>query len=210
MTLTHLEVLVEEPSMERAARSLLPKIAPGPTVRVRAFNGKPDLLSRLPGLMRGYRHWPDASGMGVVVIVDQDSDDCRALLHTMTEATSESGLAAVSVSANTPGRVLNRLAVEELEAWWLGDPAAVRSAYPGVKGTEQAFRRPDDVRGGTWEAFERVLQKAGHHRGGLRKIAAAQDIAPLMDIEANTSPSFVKFRDGVRLLVNGVPNAASR
>ncbi len=33
---------------------------------------------------------------------------------------------------------------------------------------------PDAIPGGTWEAFERVLQRSGYFQTGLRKLEAAQ------------------------------------
>ena len=99
---------------------------------------------------------------------------------------------------------VNRNAIEELEAWFFGDPAAVGAAYPGVPktlGRRAPFRDPDAIEGGTWEALERVLQKAGHHLGGLRKVQAARDIARHMDPERSRSRSFRVFRDAIRGLV---------
>jgi hypothetical protein len=34
-------------------------------------------------------------------------------------------------------------------------------------------RVPDDIKGGTWEAFQHVLQSSGYFTDGLRKIEAA-------------------------------------
>jgi hypothetical protein len=191
--------------MERALLTLLPKIVAEATFKVRTFRGKPDLLQRLPGVLKGYRHWPGAAEMGIVVVVDRDSDDCRALLDRLDHNAAACGFAPTSVSSRMTGQILNRLAIEELEAWFFGDAGAIAAAYPGVPatlGTRARFRDPDMIRN-TWEALERVLQEAGHHQGGLRKIAAAQDIAHHLDVDANTSMSFKKFRDGVRLLVRG-------
>lgn len=51
-----------------------------------------------------------------------------------------------------PFQVLNRLAIEELEAWFFGDVAALHSAYPRVPSTlgrRSRYRDPDAIRGGT-------------------------------------------------------------
>ena len=96
--------------------------------------------------------------------------------------------------------MVNRIVVEELEAWYFGDWEAVRSAFPRVSSTvpnQRRYRHPDAVRGGTWEAFERVLQRHGYFRAGLRKIEAARSIAPKIDPERNSSPSFETFRDAL-------------
>jgi len=99
--------------------------------------------------------------------------------------------------------VLARVAVEELEAWYLGDLTAIRAAYPRVPATlnkKRGLRNPDSVAGGTWEALDRVLKKAGYP-AGLRKIAAAEAIAPHMEPGRNTSHSFQIFWQGVERLL---------
>jgi hypothetical protein len=80
---------------------------------------------------------------------------------------------------------------------------AVRAAFPRVAETiprKAKFRDADAITGGTWEEFERVMQRAGYFAGGLRKIDAAQQIAPLMDPERNTSPSFQVLRRSLAAL----------
>jgi len=48
MNARHLELLVEEPSMEAFLRALLPRVLPaGRTFEVHAFQGKDDLLAKL-------------------------------------------------------------------------------------------------------------------------------------------------------------------
>jgi hypothetical protein len=96
--------------------------------------------------------------------------------------------------------VINRIVIEELESWYFGDWTAVRTVYPRVAATitsQASYREPDTIKGGTWEAFERVLQKAGYFKGGLRKIEAARAIAPHMDPTRNTSRSFQIFREAL-------------
>jgi hypothetical protein len=83
--------------------------------------------------------------------------------------------------------------IEELESWYFGDWEAVRGAYPRVSPTlpnSRGYRDPDAIRGGTWEALERQLQKAGYFAGGIRKIELARTLAPLMEPDRNTSHSF--------------------
>jgi hypothetical protein len=87
-----------------------------------------------------------------------------------------------------------------LEAWYFGDWKAVRTAYPGVSSTvpkQARYRDSDAIRGGTWEAFERILQKAGYFQGGLRKIEAARTIAAHMEPSRNSSCSFQVLRSAL-------------
>jgi len=57
------------------------------------------------------------------------------------------------------------------------------------------YRNPDAIMGGTWEALERVLERAGHFKGGLRKIECARTMAPYLDVRRNRSKSFHVLRD---------------
>lgn len=199
-----LEVLVEELSAEYAFTALLPAIVPETPYEVRVFQGKPDLLKKLPDRLRGYAKWPAEARPRVVVLVDRDNDDCRELRQRLDDMARAAGL-----SCSGPDRaVLNRVACEELEAWFFGDFAAINSAYPRVPSSaaaRKAYRDSDAIVGGTWEALERLLQKHGYHRGGLAKTNAALEIADHMDVEQNSSRSFQVFRDGLRELVKGRP-----
>lgn len=197
----HVEFLVEEPSAEAALRTLAPKILrPGDTFDVHPFQNKHELLHRLPSRLRGYSYWLPEDWR-IVVLVDQDSDDCRVLKADLESAAQGAGL--VTQSSSRQGRdfkVLNRVAVEELEAWFIGDPEAVVSAYPRVPPSFAAaarYRDSDSIKGGTWEALERVLQKAGYYRSGLPKIAAARLISAQMNPDRNRSRSFRAFRNGL-------------
>lgn len=191
-----LEVLVEEPSAEEALKTLLPKIVPGIDFQIIPFNGKTDLLRKLPVRLRDYtRHWAE-TGLRIVVLLDRDNDDCVELKNRLVEIAREAGL---------PGEAtLFRIVIEELEAWFLGDVPALHTADPKVPsslGSQTKFRDPENVPGGAWEGLEHALQKHGYHSKGLQKIRAAREIVGHMDIENNRSQSFQVFRDGLRRLV---------
>jgi hypothetical protein len=197
----HLEVMVEEPSAEAALENLLPRLLPeGVSYQVHLFPGKPALLSRLPNRLKAYRGVPPRS-ISIVVLVDEDRQDCRNLKATLETAAAEAGLTTKS-AAGPRGcfQVLNRVAVEELEAWFLGDVQAIVAAYPRVAptlGRRRGYRDPDHVAGGTWEALERVLKRAGYYPGGLPKIEVARRISEHMDPARNLSHSFGVFRSGL-------------
>jgi hypothetical protein len=195
----HLEVLVEERSAEpvvrRIAQSTLPSEA---TYDVRIFDGKTDLIGSLVERLRGYRNW-QIDGLRVMVLVDRDADDCFALKQVLEDCANEAGLVTKSGSRGGTFQVCNRIAVEELEAWFLGDEAALRAVFPRVKpfATKAAFRDPDAVVGGTWEQLQRLLQRSGYYQGGLRKVDFATQIAPRLDITNNRSASFQQFTSGL-------------
>lgn len=199
MNVSHVEVLVEEPSTEAALRTLLPNLLDEQTFHIYPHSGKHDLLGKLPDRLRGYKSWlpPD---WRVVVVVDRDSEDCHALKMKLEEIASDAGLPTRSVARHSYS-VVNRLAIEELEAWYFGDWNAVRAAYPEVpEGVPRRknYRDPDAIAGGTWECFERILQRAGYFRNGLRKIEAARAIAAHWEPDANASRSFQVLRDTFR------------
>ena len=194
----HLVLLVEEPSMEAFLGTLLPRLLPADrTYEVHAFEGKRDLLSNLPVRLRGYRRWLP-SDWRLVVLVDRDDNDCHQLKECLENIAVESGLITRTNAGGDPWQVVNRVVIEELEAWYFGDWEAVREAYPRLPPTvsqKARYRIPDAIRGGTWEAFERIMQQHGYFKTGLRKIEAARAVAARIDVGRNRSRSFARFRD---------------
>lgn len=202
---TIVDVMTEEPSMEAFLRIVLPGLLGGIPFEIHPFQDKDQLLARLPARLRGLARWiPE--GYIVVVVVDRDDDECERLKATLEEMALQAGLRTRSSPLCSQFQVINRIAVEELEAWYFGDWDAVRTAYPKVSSRvprQKEYRDPDAIQGGTWERFERVMQRAGYFQGGLRKIGAAQSIAPHIDPDRNRSHSFQVFRDALRELAQG-------
>jgi hypothetical protein len=185
--------------MEAALRLLVPKIVGQLSFEVYAHQGKRDLVERLAERLRGYSAWIPASWR-IVVVVDRDEDDCEQLKAKLEKIAAQAGFVTRSRSGNGPYVVVNRIAIEELEAWYFGDWEAVRVVYPRVAETiprRAKYRASDAIAGGTWEAFERLLQSAGYIAGGLPKIEAARSIAEHMEPDRNTSPSFRVLRDAL-------------
>ena len=198
MSVSNLEILVEEPSMEAFLRELLPRILGGRLdFQIHSYLSKDDLLKKLPQRLRGYSRWlPD--DWRIVVIVDRDDDDCVALKQRLEEMAARAGLRTRSSVGRLAWQLVNRVAVEELEAWYFGDWEAVRKVYPRVPGTipnRAGFRDPDVIHGGTWERLENILQKAGYFPTGLRKIELARALGGLIEPNRNRSHSFAVFRD---------------
>ena len=201
----HLEILVEERSAEEALPELVPKMmGGGVTVNLIAHQGKPDLLKRLPDRLRGYRAWIPQD-FRIVVLLDEDREDCRELKAQMEEAARKAGFTTASAPGSGGGfTLLNRVAVEELEAWFLGDVAALQRVFPKIPkslGQRVRFRDPDAVPGGTWEALERELQRVGYYKTGAPKIELARSVARHMAPRRNRSRSFHVFFQGLRRLV---------
>jgi len=201
----HIELLVEELSAEKTLHNLLPQIITGEhTYRIITFQGKTDMLAKLPFLLKGYSRWIDEN-FRIVVLIDRDNLDCHILKSNLEQMALNADLITKSGAINNQKfSVINRIAIEELESWFLGDPEAVRSAYPKVSKSferKSAFRNPDNIQGGTWEALERVLQKGGYFSTGLRKIEAANEISKFMHPLNNRSRSFQVFWNGLRDLL---------
>ena len=155
-------------------RLLLPPLLGEVTFEVYRHQCKDALLSNLPRRLKGYAARPIPNEWRIVVIVDRDADQCHALKRQLEAMAATAGLRTRTAAGRHSWAVVNRLAIEELEAWYFGDWDAVRAAYPKVPATipkKAPYRDPDAIAGGTWEAFERVLQKAGYFRTGMRKIA---------------------------------------
>src|SRR4051794_19164821 len=129
----HLEFLVEEPSAEAALANLVPGMVPGVDFDIHVHGGKMDLLDKLPGRLLGYSYWLPADWR-VVVLIDEDRANCEQLKAQLEKAALEAGL--VTRSTAQPGQafhVINRLAVEELEAWFLaGDPPVAMGCAAGA------------------------------------------------------------------------------
>ena len=210
----HIEILTEDSSGRRLLEHLMPKLI-GPfgephSWRLHAYRGvgrippgltassdpfRRILLDQLPRLLRGYIKTPNIDA--VVVVLDADARDCSA-------------------SCGAERLTLFRLAIEEMEAWYLGDRAALQAAYP--KARMQALDNyQQDAVCGTWELLAdaihdggaRAVQRAGWPLPGEVKHEWADRIGPHLDPDTNHSPSFGKLRDGMRRLVGMQPPSAS-
>lgn len=155
------------------------------------------LLDRLPRLLRGYGRSLNES-CSVLVVIDLDDKDCMAFKRELLD---------VLDACNPRPRTLFRIAIEESEAWLLGDPDAVRAAYPNAKDSALDGYEQDSICG-TWEVLADAvhlggaapLKKAGYPELGKAKYEWAERIACHMNIDRNRSKSFQVFRDGVRNL----------
>jgi hypothetical protein len=194
----HLEVFVEEPSAKEVLDRILPKILGSEhSFEVHPFRDKQELLREIPKRLKAYAKWMPEDWR-IVVLVDEDREDCRALKRRLVDAVAAAGLS---------GRVLCRIAVEELEAWFFGDVEALRAAYPKIPAglhNRKKYRDPDAIAGGTWEVLDWLLRKHGY-RAGLIKTDAARRIAEHMIPDRNRSHSFQVFRSGLERLVQSGP-----
>ena len=219
----HFEFLVEDKSGSIAVDILLEKIlgANGAehSWRLHRYQGigkipknlrretdraKRQLLTQLPRLLQGYgkklRSLGDSAA--VIVVVDLDDRNCIAF---------KDELLAVLDACDPRPPTLFRIAIEESEAWLLGDRDAVKAAYPRARDSVLDDYEQDAICG-TWEVLANAihaggsaaLMESGWPAPGEAKCEWAEKIAPFMDPDRNQSPSFQAFRDGVRRLAGGV------
>ena len=121
--------------MDVALELLLPKMLGAATFKLHPHQGKAHLLRVLPAKLKGYAKWlPDAYHL--LVVVDRDDDDCAQLKEELEKNASEAGLATKSSPSGKRYAVVNRLAIEELEAWFFGDWQAMR--LDAKRGTRQS------------------------------------------------------------------------
>ncbi|MEQ8966143.1 MAG: DUF4276 family protein [Azospirillaceae bacterium] len=199
-----IEVLVEEPSAEIALGKIMPKIVDGRArFEIRNLESKFKLLGKLKDRLLAYRDRIDkGENLDILVFVDRDSDDCEELMRKMERLARDAGLRTKTASGGEDFRVVNRIVIEELESWFLGDPDALRAAFPklpALNPRKDPFRNPDN--GGSWETLDRLLRKHGVYGSRYPKIEGAQRIAPHLDPERNRSASFRAFRQGVESLL---------
>lgn len=198
---------VEEPSMEIVLNNLLPKIIPD-TVQFQfiVFQGKPDMLRKLESRLSAYAKWVPKYYY-FVILIDRDNDDCHKLKRDLENICQRSGLTTKTSNGNKGQhfQVLNRIVIEELESWFLGDSEALRICYPKIPKTinkKSKYRYPDNITGGTWENLEKVLQRYGYYPSGLAKLTLATEVSQHMNIDKNNSKSFQVFLSGINSLLN--------
>ncbi len=212
----HIEVLVEDKSGAKLIETLLPYVigtfGEPHTWKIHAYKGigrlpaglstkadpaKRALLDQLPRLLCGYGRTPGIDA--VVIVLDCDKRNCKDFLKELNTV-----LKKCTPVPNT----LFRLAIEEMEAWLLGDRTALRIAYPKAK-KDVLNRYKQDSICNTWELLADAIypggnasiKSAGWPLPGQVKYEWASTIAPHMNVENNVSPSFCKFRDGLRQLI---------
>jgi len=195
-----IEILVEEPSMEAALREIMPKILRGrASWKPINMGSKGKLLKALPKRLRAYRtRINQGEDLKVIVLVDRDSDGCEQLKNQLETIARKAGLTTkTAANGHADFQVVNRIAIEELESWFIGDVDALKAAFTSLRGITfpRSFSNPDN--GGTWERLHRFLKCHGIYRKSYPKIEAARKIAKHMKPGCNRSRSFQHFLEGV-------------
>jgi len=198
----HFEFLTEDQSSAKAMGILIPKLLENEiTYRIHQYKGigripkglrpksaagKRILLDQLPRILRGYGNTSYCDV--VIVICDLDDKDKEGFLAELQNVLDSCG--------GIP-KTLICLAIEEFEAWYLGDLNAIRKAYPKAKAGVLNSYINDSICG-TWELLadavckggSKALSKKGWQAVGEQKSIWAEAISPHMNVNENHSPSF--------------------
>jgi len=215
----YFEILVEDASGKMLLEQIVPKILgpkgkPNPYRIVNIQELKYRVMATLPRKeaqtlpwdailtqtlaiqLRAYaKGLPRKNGV-VVVVVDLDARQPELFRKKLEDVFDTN-------APNIEGGI--RLAVEEIEAWILGDLPAVRRAYPLVK-EYILMSYEQESACGTWEVLADALFHGGAERLteigypliGREKCRWAENIGQYMDVNTNRSPSFQAFRDLLR------------
>ena len=159
------------------------------------------LLDRLPNLLRGYGKSLQ-EGSAVIVVVDLDQKNCVDFKQELLNVLN---------ACDPAPKTLFRIAIEESEAWLLGDRDAVKLAYPAARDAVLNGYVQDSVCG-TWEVLADAvyiggsarLKRSAYRETGRVKCEWAEKISIHMDVDENKSKSFQVLVDGIRNLA-GTP-----
>lgn len=150
------------------------------------------LLTDLPGYLKGIdaslKNMPGKKA--VFVILDSDNENCSELKHSLVQ---------MYQTLEIQVEVIFCIALEETEAWLLGDSEALLKAYPMAKRSLMQKYVQDSVVG-TWECLADIVYKGGlkalkksavsYYEIGAFKIECAENIGKWLDIRKNSSQSF--------------------
>ena len=200
-------VLVEGQSEKALLERWAPRAFPGHQFLIRPHQGKGaiprlvrapppkrqrGLLDQLPATLRAYAA-SCSSDEAVLVLIDADEDNCEELKNRLLD---------VATQVCPRLRVVFRIAIEETEAFYLGDLKALKAAFPQSDIVRARDLEPDSrPPQGTAEIFAEIVGD-----GALRKVEWAE----IMGSKLTTKPgesrsrSFQKLHDGIRKLVTAM------
>jgi len=170
--------------MQELLDGLLPRLFPGLPFKCLPHEGRTDLEHSIRRKLRAWRE----PGVRFAVVRDNDGKDCHAL---------KDALRGLCEAAGRPDTLI-RIACQELEAWYLGEPEALAEAFgdDSLRSSrlEKGFRDPDAV-ARPHETIQRLVPQ-------FRKVSGARTIAQHLTRERNRSTSFRVFLAGVEAVAD--------
>ena len=161
------------------------------------------LLDLLPSELRAYNKVYGGKDLILIIAMDSDDKDPQALRQEIY---------AVAAKFAPDIRSVVGISTEEIEAWVLGDRAAILEAYPECKKDVLDSYVQDSVCG-TWEILCRAISDdaeelidIGYPAIGHYKALWTENISKYMLPQKNVSPSFNTFKMAlITALKNPVP-----
>ena len=189
--MSRLVFLLEEYSMKVLLDGLLPRLVPDLRFLCVPHEGKQDLEKSIPRKLRAWRE----PGVRFVVIRDNDGGECGAL---------KSHLVGMCRDGRREDTIV-RIACQELEAWYLGDPVALSEAFDDASllqiGGKERYRDPDAVQCPSAE-LERLVP-------AFQKISGARRMASRLSRGRNSSRSFQVLIESVERAAGAMRRPAS-
>lgn len=163
------------------------------TANVKAQQLLNDLPKRMKALQAKYWGIEDVS---IFIVLDNDAHETTMFKAQLEEVVKREGISMDHVFC---------IAIEEMEAWLMGDREAIQKAYKGVAdriASKHSGYMQDSICG-TWEYLADMLTKGGISKFrkknptaydvGRCKSEWAENIGRQMNIRNNVSPSFQEF-----------------
>jgi hypothetical protein len=179
-------IIAEDDSDVESAKVLLHRIAGRTNIGVKRFIGKG--CGRVRRKCRSWALALHTKGCKYLILIhDKDRNNLEELKKDLSEAIAPSPITLHLIC----------IPVEEIEAWWLADPAALKTAFnlrklPKIKGHPQSISSPKELIGRLIGKYSqaRVLYLNTKHNA---KIAGHVNFKKLKSCD-----SFVPFYDFVR------------
>ena len=195
---TYIEFLTEDKSGSILVNKIMEKYSIGKNIGWKTHKLLHDLPNYLVGMGSSLAEM--SAKTAIFVILDCDDKDCAKLKQDLVEMARKVGVKTQTFFC---------IAIEEMEAWLLGDEEALMTAYPNARRNLLQKYEQDSIVG-TWELLANVVYKGGlsalnkeatsYYEKGAFKCECAENIGEQMDIRRNISPSFQYFirkMDGV-------------
>lgn len=206
----HFQFLIEDKSSAALIEILMQKIASAEknvTFSCNAFKGLGNfikkntvkeiktgkLLNDLAMYLRGFNKSLQWFPSALFVVLDNDDRNTDEFRENLKQVSLKNGITIDHVYC---------IAVEEIEAWLLGDENAILAAYPDAKLAKLHAYVQDSICG-TWEVLAEVVYPGGivklqkdcssYIEVGKCKNEWAKNIGVHMDISHNKSTSFMYF-----------------
>ena len=155
------------------------------------------LLNDLATYMRGFQRSLQGTESSLIIVLDNDDNDPEEYKKQLNSVANMNSIKMDYVFC---------LAIEELEAWLLGDELAIQKAYPKYKKNVLHDYKQDSICG-TWEVLADIVYKGGireirkkkmsYMEIGKLKSEWAERIGSHMVCANNKSPSFRFFYEAI-------------